>query len=266
MKIATTMMYLPMKRNNMSRFLNRNFELLEPYEGKLSCTVLRRERRGNPPDPANNRLDPEELLKIGNLISAVFYVDQQADTKDGEEYIKSLPAKLKAVEPILREIDGEDKREGNIFLRWMKGIILERIPVGESELRAMIEEFLTKIEEETEVSMFVSNLSREFGDFVRRYDEGMTKLSNTEAKLVLVEQNWAMDKEKLSHTSEKLSLAEQEKVKAEQEKAKAEQEKVKAEQMLSKAVLLMRKQGLSLDEIACETGLSRSEISAYTEE
>jgi hypothetical protein len=26
---------------------------LEPYEGKLSSTVLRRERRGNPPDPAD---------------------------------------------------------------------------------------------------------------------------------------------------------------------------------------------------------------------
>ena len=26
---------------------------LEPYEGKLSRTVLRRERRGNPPDPAD---------------------------------------------------------------------------------------------------------------------------------------------------------------------------------------------------------------------
>ncbi len=25
----------------MSRFLYRNLELLEPYEGKLSCTVLR---------------------------------------------------------------------------------------------------------------------------------------------------------------------------------------------------------------------------------
>ena len=27
----------------MSRFLYRNLELLEPYEGKLSCTVLRGE-------------------------------------------------------------------------------------------------------------------------------------------------------------------------------------------------------------------------------
>ena len=37
---------------SMSRFLttNRNFELLEPYEGKLSRTVLRGERGSNAPD------------------------------------------------------------------------------------------------------------------------------------------------------------------------------------------------------------------------
>ena len=37
---------------SMSRFLttNRNIELLEPYEGKLSCTVLRGERGSNVPD------------------------------------------------------------------------------------------------------------------------------------------------------------------------------------------------------------------------
>ncbi|KAA6321251.1 hypothetical protein EZS27_029075, partial [termite gut metagenome] len=36
----------------MSRFLgiNRNLELLEPYEGKLSCTVLRGERGSNASD------------------------------------------------------------------------------------------------------------------------------------------------------------------------------------------------------------------------
>jgi hypothetical protein len=30
---------------------------LEPYEGKLSRTVLRRERRGNPPDPADLQME-----------------------------------------------------------------------------------------------------------------------------------------------------------------------------------------------------------------
>lgn len=34
----------------MSRFYNKNFELLEPYEGKLSRTVLRGERGSNAPD------------------------------------------------------------------------------------------------------------------------------------------------------------------------------------------------------------------------
>ena len=34
----------------LSRFHNRNFELLEPYEGKLSCTVLRGEGSGKGAD------------------------------------------------------------------------------------------------------------------------------------------------------------------------------------------------------------------------
>lgn len=34
----------------MSRFHNRNFELLEPYDAKVSCTVLRGERGSNTPD------------------------------------------------------------------------------------------------------------------------------------------------------------------------------------------------------------------------
>jgi hypothetical protein len=36
----------------MSRLLcrNKSIELLEPYEGKLSCTVLRGERGSNAPD------------------------------------------------------------------------------------------------------------------------------------------------------------------------------------------------------------------------
>ena len=42
----------------MSRFLYRNLELLEPYEGKLSCTVLRGEssRKGaDLPDFKNDK-------------------------------------------------------------------------------------------------------------------------------------------------------------------------------------------------------------------
>jgi len=38
----------------MSRFLNGNFELLEPYEGKLSRTVLRGESGSNAADLLDN--------------------------------------------------------------------------------------------------------------------------------------------------------------------------------------------------------------------
>ena len=47
---------------SMSRFLttNRNIELLEPYEGKLSCTVLRGEG-------GSNALDLPDIEKQGDF-------------------------------------------------------------------------------------------------------------------------------------------------------------------------------------------------------
>ena len=54
----------------MSRFLYRNLELLEPYEGKLSCTVLRGEssRKGADLPDQQNQFNPyfikSELLNF----------------------------------------------------------------------------------------------------------------------------------------------------------------------------------------------------------
>ena len=57
---------------SMSRFLttNRNIELLEPYEGKLSRTVLRGEGGSNAldlPDSVNNSIEVSDI--IGEHIS-----------------------------------------------------------------------------------------------------------------------------------------------------------------------------------------------------
>ena len=54
---------------SMSRFLttNRNIELLEPYEGKLSRTVLRGERGSNAldlPDDGTTRSDIKILIYL----------------------------------------------------------------------------------------------------------------------------------------------------------------------------------------------------------
>ena len=50
---------------SMSRFLttNRNIELLEPYEGKLSRTVLRGERGSNALDLPDKSLEDENRLQ-----------------------------------------------------------------------------------------------------------------------------------------------------------------------------------------------------------
>ena len=54
----------------MSWFLlNRNLTLLEPYDWKLSCTVLRGERGSNAPDlpGTKSQIEPEDALRDGAL-------------------------------------------------------------------------------------------------------------------------------------------------------------------------------------------------------
>ena len=57
---------------SMSRFLttNRNIELLEPYEGKLSCTVLRGEGGSNALDLPDVQIGIPPVSGISRLIGA----------------------------------------------------------------------------------------------------------------------------------------------------------------------------------------------------
>ena len=48
--MTDAVVHLPVKLELMSRFHNRNFELLEPYDAKVSRTVLRGEGSSNAPD------------------------------------------------------------------------------------------------------------------------------------------------------------------------------------------------------------------------
>ena len=47
----------------MSRFHNRNFELLEPYDAKVSRTVLRGEGSSNAPDLLDYKNTKREEIK-----------------------------------------------------------------------------------------------------------------------------------------------------------------------------------------------------------
>ena len=52
-------MFTPTANESILRAARKSDEMLEPYEWKRSCTVLRRERAGNRPDLA----DYEPLIK-----------------------------------------------------------------------------------------------------------------------------------------------------------------------------------------------------------
>ncbi len=60
---------------NMSRFHNRNFELLEPYDAKVSCTVLRGERGSNTPDLPDKKYY-DALRSVNNLVRDARKVQQ----------------------------------------------------------------------------------------------------------------------------------------------------------------------------------------------
>lgn len=72
---AAGLMSNPLTKKNMSRFHNRNFELLEPYDAKVSCTVLRGESIRKDAD----LLDKEyydALKKVKNLVRDARKVQQ----------------------------------------------------------------------------------------------------------------------------------------------------------------------------------------------
>jgi hypothetical protein len=58
----------------MSRFLYRNFELLEPYAGKLARTVLRGERGSNAPDLLDSSGDPDTGKTAASWFGACIFL------------------------------------------------------------------------------------------------------------------------------------------------------------------------------------------------
>ena len=70
-----------LKTEEMSRFHNRNFELLEPYEGKLSRTVLRGERGSNAPDLLDTHI---VLVDTGNSYQGLCnFINRRTNGEDG---------------------------------------------------------------------------------------------------------------------------------------------------------------------------------------
>ena len=67
-------MFNLLKTKNMSRFHNRNFELLEPYEGKLSRTVLRGESSRKGADLLDSSGDPDTSKTAASWFGACIFL------------------------------------------------------------------------------------------------------------------------------------------------------------------------------------------------
>ena len=104
---------------------------LEPYEGKLSRTVLRRERRGNSPDPANWRHSGKSAWAYAktNGLNPQTFVNWTKVKKESEPCFVEIPQQIPAPIMQLPEILIE------------KGDVKIHIPLnlGRSELRAVME-------------------------------------------------------------------------------------------------------------------------------
>lgn len=88
MMVVAEVYYL--KIEEMSRFHNRNFELLEPYEGKLSRTVLRGERGSNAPDLLDTHV---VLVDTGNSYQGLCeMINRKTNGEDGV-YFTCAPVK-----------------------------------------------------------------------------------------------------------------------------------------------------------------------------
>ena len=72
---AADLMSNPLTKKNMSRFHNRNFELLEPYDAKVSCTVLRGESIRKDADLLDKKYY-DALKSVNNLVKDARKVQQ----------------------------------------------------------------------------------------------------------------------------------------------------------------------------------------------
>ena len=84
----------------LSRFLNGNFELLEPYEGKLSRTVLRGESGSNAADLLDNLSVTANFLRtqtgvlfLGHIECRLLLVIQK-ELNTSKKWIKLIIASL----------------------------------------------------------------------------------------------------------------------------------------------------------------------------
>ena len=187
--------------SNLSRSLqtNRGLEKLEPYEGKLSCTVLRGERDSNVPDLPDRPSDLEQregrAIRAGNEI-AKLYADNKVDViiyaveKSLDSYKFNLLhckatfiAQLKSGAMGARTIDegAMDEKNGMNFSEYMA------ILSGNTDLleKAKLEKRIAALESERK------SFNKGIGDSRFRLQTISHDIANNEAAIARMKEDYA---------------------------------------------------------------------------
>ncbi len=187
--------------SNLSRSLqtNRGLEKLEPYEGKLSCTVLRGERDSNVPDLPDRPSDLEQregrAIRAGNEI-AKLYADNKVDViiyaveKSLDSYKFNLLhckatfiAQLKSGAMGARTIDegSMDEKNGMNFSEYMA------ILSGNTDLleKAKLEKRIAALESERK------SFNKGIGDSRFRLQTISHDIANNEAAIARMKEDYA---------------------------------------------------------------------------
>ena len=278
---------------------------LEPYEGKLSRTVLRRERQGNLPDPANQMKEDESMaFRIWNytylealktkrtqgavtrikLVPAiVIYLEPTKNTPDElileiEDMNKSI---LRVKYPTLKLLDYSmaELEERNLILllpfyllKLRKRVKAVRSQKGLEKLSLEMVELIKELARITDLSVKKGSLSREdmakmIGLIQLLYKRLYNDTELQEAEKVM---------EELLVTKVDIALDKAKRVedklksalKSAEDKAKSAEDKLKTAKKVNarKIALNMLRKGFSCDQVAEMTELSLREVKALTKQ
>ncbi|WXR62504.1 Rpn family recombination-promoting nuclease/putative transposase [Peptostreptococcaceae bacterium AGR-M142] len=94
-----------------------------------------------------HRMDDEELKKIANVVSTIFYLDK-------EDNIELIVKRLETIKGVIKRLQIDKKKN---LLRWIKNVIVENTSLDNKEkLIELIDETI----ETQEVDMMISNMGR----------------------------------------------------------------------------------------------------------
>src|SRR3989339_238541 len=99
-----------------------------------------------------NRYSEDELLKLSNIVSTIFYLDQKYKGNEIKE-------KLQRILYILKRFE---KKEIRLLKKWLKYILIPRVP---TETKNEINNILNENIEDTEVEIMVSNLATTIDEY-----------------------------------------------------------------------------------------------------